>query len=190
MRPACRIHRVIGAVDQRHRDIDHRKSQWPVLERVEHAFFHRRDVIARHHTTGDLFLEFETRAARQRLDVEHHIAELTVTAGLLLVTSTLLRAFANGLAITDRGRPGHNSNAKAIGQAFARDAQMHLPLAPYHHFMGFRIVEHRERWIFFHQLVQRLPKLDVVLAILGGGGNRKHRRMRLDAADLRRGLLA
>ena len=86
------IDRVIGAVDQRHRDIDHRKAERPVLECVDHAFLDRRDVVARHHAAGDLVLEREAGAARQRLDVEHDVAELAVAARLLLVPAALRRS--------------------------------------------------------------------------------------------------
>ena len=81
------IDRVIGAVDQRHRDVDHREAERAVLERVDDALLDRRDVIARHHAAGDLVLELEAGAARQRLDVEHDVAELAVAAGLLLVAA-------------------------------------------------------------------------------------------------------
>ena len=93
MRPAVRnamseeVDRVIGAVDQRDREIDHREAERAVLERVDDALLDRRDVIARHHAAGDLLLELEAGAARQRLDLEHHVAELAVTAGLLLVAA-------------------------------------------------------------------------------------------------------
>ena len=41
---------------------------------------------------GDLFGELEAFAARARLDVEHHVAELAVAARLLLVPAANLRA--------------------------------------------------------------------------------------------------
>src|SRR6185436_20710858 len=95
-----RVHRVVGAVDERHRKIDHREPKRPVLERVDYAFFHRRDVVARHHTAGDAILELEAGPTRQRLDLEHHVAELTVTAGLLLMAAALCDRLANRLAIS------------------------------------------------------------------------------------------
>ena len=42
---------------------------------------------------------------------------------------------------------------------------MHLSLAPQHDLAGFGVVDDRERGVFFHQLVQRLPEFDVVLAL-------------------------
>ncbi len=42
--------------------------------------------------------------------------------------------------------------------------------------MRLGVVDHGDRRIFFHELVQRLAELDVVLAFLGGDRNREHRR--------------
>ena len=93
---------VIGAVDQLHRDVDHREAERPVLERVDDALLHRRDVVARHHAALDLLGEGEARAARQRLDVEHDVAVLAVAARLLLVAAALQDPLLDGLAIADR----------------------------------------------------------------------------------------
>ena len=78
---------MVGAVRQRHGEIDHRKAQRPAFERIPHAGLDRGDVLARHHAAGDLVLEGEALAARQRLDLDHHVAELAVAAGLLAVPS-------------------------------------------------------------------------------------------------------
>ena len=50
---------VIGAVDQRHMQVDHREAERPMLERVDHALLYRRDIVARHHAAGDALLELE-----------------------------------------------------------------------------------------------------------------------------------
>ena len=88
---------MVGAIGQRHRDIDHREAERTMLESVDDALLDRRNVISRHHTAGDLILELETRAARQRLDVEHHVAELAMTAGLLLVSAALRHRLADAV---------------------------------------------------------------------------------------------
>src|SRR5207342_2941085 len=125
--------RVVGAVDERHRKIDHREPKRPVLERVDYAFFHRRDVVARHHTAGDAILELEAGPTWQRLDLEHHVAELTVTAGLLLMAAALCDRLANGLAISHRRRTRRDRHHEPLGKAFRRHAQMHLALPPDDH---------------------------------------------------------
>ena len=111
-----------------------------MLERVDHALLHRRDVVARHHAAGDLLLELEAGRARQRLDLEHHVAELAVAAGLLLVPAAHGDRLADGLAIADGRRLRHDRHAEAVGEPLGGDAQMHLALAPDHHFVAFRIV--------------------------------------------------
>ena len=82
---------MIRAVDQRHRDIDHRETQRPFLQVIDDALLDRGNEIARHDAAVDLVLEDEAGAARQRLDLEHDIAELAVTAGLPLVAAALRR---------------------------------------------------------------------------------------------------
>ena len=99
------FHRVIRAVDQRHRQVDHLEAERSVLERIDDAFLDRRNVIARHYAAGDLVLELESGAARQRLDLEHHVAELAVAAGLLLVAAALLDRLLDRLPVADARPP-------------------------------------------------------------------------------------
>ena len=105
---------VIRAVDQRHMQIDHRKAERAVLERVDDAFLDRRNVIARHDAAGDLFFERESGAARPRLDLEHHVAVLTVAAGLFLVPPALHDRFADGFTVPDARGATLDSYAVAI----------------------------------------------------------------------------
>ena len=55
------VDRVIGAVDQADRDIDHGKAERSVAEIVAHADLDARDVILGHHAAGDLVGELEAR---------------------------------------------------------------------------------------------------------------------------------
>src|SRR4029077_3439235 len=96
-----RVDGMIGTIDQLRRDVDDRKSERTVLERVGHPLLHRGDVIARHDAALDFLGEGEAGAARQRLDVEYDIAVLAVTAGLLPVAAALHDALLDGLAIAD-----------------------------------------------------------------------------------------
>ena len=63
------------------------------------AGLHRRDVLARHGAAHDLVLELEALAARERPDLQLHVAELAMATGLLLVPAVRLGALADGLAI-------------------------------------------------------------------------------------------
>ncbi len=171
---------VVGAVDQRHLDVDHGEAERPVLERVDDALFHRRNVVARHHAAGDAVLELEARVARQRLDLQHHVAELAVAAGLLLVPAALRDRLADGLAVADGRRPGRHRHLIAVRQPLGGDAQVHLALAPDHHLVAFRIVHDGERGVLVGELGEGGAELDVVLALLGLHGGGEHRRIGLN----------
>src|SRR5690606_36431237 len=95
------------------------------------------------------------RAARQRLDVEYHVAELAVAAGLFLVAAALGRALADRLAIADARLVRGDRDAVASLQAFGRDAQMHLALAPQDHVAGFVVVDDSDRGVLVGQLGER-----------------------------------
>ena len=182
---------MVGAVDQRHREIDHLEAERPVLERVGYALLDRGEVVARHRATGDLLVEGEARTARERLDVEHHVAELAVATRLLLVPATLrVDRLADGLAVADARRAPVDRDAVAIGKPLGHDAQMHLALAPHDDLVGLGIVMHDERGILVVQLVERHAELDVVLAVLGRDRDREHRREGRDLRDRGMDLLA
>ena len=65
---------------QRDRDVDHREAERPALQIFAHALLDRADELARHGAADDLVVEFEARAARQRLDLDMDVAELAVAA--------------------------------------------------------------------------------------------------------------
>src|ERR1700719_2619164 len=67
---------------------------------------------------------------------------------------------------------------------------MHLALAPQHDLAGLGVVDDDERWVFFHQLVQRLAELDVVLALARRDREPEHRRQRRALRERRNRLLA
>ena len=90
------------------------KPSGPAREPVDHALLHRADIVARHRAADDLFVEFEAGAARHRLDLQHHVAELAMAAGLLLVAAALGDRFADGLLIADRGRLRFDVDAEAV----------------------------------------------------------------------------
>src|SRR3546814_12219749 len=65
-------------------DLDHRKPERPAREIFLGAMLDRADVLARHRAADHLVDEFKAPAARQRPDLDVHIAELAVPAGLAL----------------------------------------------------------------------------------------------------------
>jgi hypothetical protein len=105
---------VIGAVGQGDGDVDHRETERTSRQAVDHALFHRADIVARYRAADHFFGKLESLAARQRLDLQHHVAELAVAAGLLLVPAALADRFADGLLIADRRRMRFDVDAEAI----------------------------------------------------------------------------
>src|SRR6185436_11085509 len=61
-----------------------------------HAFLHRRDELVRNRAALHAVHEFEAGAARQRLDLQEHLAELAGAAGLLLVAAMVSRNGIDG----------------------------------------------------------------------------------------------
>ena len=145
---------MIGAVGQRHLQIGDGETERAACEPVDNALFHRADIVARHRAADHLLGELEALAARQRLDVEHDVAELAVAAGLLLVAAALDDRLADGLRVADRGRMRFDLDAEAIAQPLARHAQMHLALAPQHGVVGLGVHHDAERRILLVQLRQ------------------------------------
>ncbi len=153
-------------------------------------FLHRGDVVARHHAALDLVNEFEALVARQRFDVEHHVAVLAVATRLFLVTAALDDALLDGFAIADGGLVRRDHHAVAVGEPLGGNPQVHFALPPSHDLVRLRVVHDADRGVLLEQPVQRLAELDVVLALLGGDRKRQHRRQRRDPGERRMRLLA
>src|SRR5580658_2105581 len=99
-----RVDLVVGAVGQRHLDVDHRVAgQHAELGGLLAAGVHRRDVLARDPATVDLVLELVPAAvAAGGLQVDEHPAVLARATGLLLVrVLDLLHLAGDGLAVGD-----------------------------------------------------------------------------------------
>ena len=77
---------VIGAVDQRHLEIDHREAgQHAGPEHGFEPLLDAGDVFLRHRSADDVVLELEASRRRQRLGHDLDLRELAGAAGLLLV---------------------------------------------------------------------------------------------------------
>ena len=83
------IHRMKGAVDQGHRDIDDRIAERTFLQRFFGPVFDRRDILLWHRAAHDLVVENEAFAAGARGDVDLDVGELPVPAALPLVPRVL-----------------------------------------------------------------------------------------------------
>ncbi len=143
----------------------------------------------RHHAAGDLVVEPEAAAARQRLDVEHHVAELAVPARLLLVPAAHLDALLDRLLVGQLPRLGFRLHAVLALQPLERHAQVHLALAPQHHLVRVLGVLEPERGVLLHQPGQRARQLHLVLAVLDADGDAVDGFGRLGRLDLRAAAL-
>ena len=102
-----RVHGVALAVVDDDADVlDRIAGDDAVVERLAHALLHRRDEHRRDHAALHLVDELEAAAARERLDLEEHLAELAGAAGLLLVAAVAFGLARDRLAVGDLGRLG------------------------------------------------------------------------------------
>jgi hypothetical protein len=96
---------VIGAVDQRYLEINHREAGEHA--RTQHRFeslLDAGDVFLRHRSADDIVLELEPGGRRQRLGDDLDARELPGSAGLLLVGIVDGNRLADLLAIGDLRR--------------------------------------------------------------------------------------
>src|SRR5471030_1589053 len=75
---------------------------------LEDPLFHRRNEVSGDGAAFDGVDEFETCTSRQRLDAQHHFAELPGAAGLLLVAIMPLSPGADGFPIGNLRWPRHH----------------------------------------------------------------------------------
>src|SRR3546814_2716647 len=66
----------IGAVEQRHRHIHDRKTERSLRHRVANTLLDGRNPLLGHCAAGDLLVKAKAFAERERLQLDHHIAEL------------------------------------------------------------------------------------------------------------------
>jgi len=96
---------MVGAVGEVDGDIDHGEAERAGFQIVAHAGFDRLDIGLRHDATGDgVSLNWKPETARQRLDLDHNVAELAMSTRLLLVAAALLHRSCG--SSRDRGTAG------------------------------------------------------------------------------------
>ena len=115
---------VIRSVDQRDRDIDHRKTERTFFHRVADTRLDRRYPLFGDDAAGDPVFEAEAFAARQRTNLDDAIAILAVTARLFFVTAALGRAFADRFLVGDARRLGIDRDAVPAVELGEGDGQM------------------------------------------------------------------
>src|SRR3954463_4906711 len=91
---------MVGAVEHGGLEIDHRVAgQEPAHPRLLDAFLYCRDELPGNRAAEDVVLELEVAAARQRLHPDLTVAELAMSAGLLLVAPMRLGCGGDRLPI-------------------------------------------------------------------------------------------
>src|SRR5262249_19126716 len=85
---------VIAAVDQGHGAVDDLESERALLHRFADAVLDRRGPLPGNGAAVDFLLEDEALAAAERTDLDDHVAELAMAAGLLLVAAVLAHRLA------------------------------------------------------------------------------------------------
>src|SRR6185369_16220657 len=109
-------------------EIDHGVAgQVSIGGSVHNALFHSRNEILGDRTSKNFIGELEIAATRERFHLDPAIAELAMTAGLLLVASLNVGPAANGFAIGDLRRFEGDVHAVAFFQA--ADDNFHVLLS-------------------------------------------------------------
>src|SRR5690606_2048717 len=108
-------------------------------------------------------------------DLEHHVAELAMTARLLLVAAALGDALADGLAVGDRRRVGFDRDLVLALETLDHDTQVHFAMAGQDGFPGLLVLLDAERRVLLAKLLQRGRQLAVVLALARPQRNGKSR---------------
>ena len=139
-RQLVRVDGVIRAVEDRRLEVHHRVAgEEPAHPRFLDALLDGRHVLARDRAAEDVVDELEIAAARQRLDPDLAVAELSVAAGLLLVASVRLGRRGDRLAIRNPRRLEVHLDAESPLQLRDGDLDVQLPLAGEQQFVGLRI---------------------------------------------------
>ena len=135
----------------------------------------------------DLLLEQEAGAARQRLHFDDHVAELAVTARLLLVAALLGHRFADRFAVADARRVALHLDPEAALQPCEHRVEMLVIDPPQADLVIGLVMLDDQRRILLAEPLQRARQLDVVLAVGGLDRDRAVAR-RIADVDRRREL--
>ena len=142
---------MILAVEQPDAEVDHRISrEITAAPRILNALLNGGDVLARNRAAENLVDEFEVGAARQRLDLDLAIGELTMTARLLLVAAVRVGRFGDRFAIRHLRRMKDDLDAVLLLQLRNDDLHVQLTLAADEHLVRPLIASEVNARIFLH----------------------------------------
>ena len=148
---------MVSTVDQGCFHADHRVTgQNTKLHSVLNTGIDRRNVLARHATTGHLILKLVQFLAiqRQRLEGNLHLRELTGTTGLLLVSVVyLLNGLLNGLAVCNLRLTNVSLNLELTLHTVNDDVQVKLAHTTDFGLTGLFIQRHGEGGVLSGELL-------------------------------------
>ena len=160
---------MIGAVHQGGLQIDHGVAgQNAVLTGLAQALFHGGEVVLGHRAAEDALAELQLFLLAG-LELDPHVAELAVAAGLLLVAALDLDLFADLLPIGHSGGVQLGVHAEAALQAGDDHVYLHIAGAGNDHLTGLGAVFHGKGEVFLAQAGQAGG--DLILLPLGLGGD-------------------
>ena len=170
---------MVAAVQQGGLQADHRiTGQHTLFCGQTNALFNGREEVLRDTAAEDLFLKDDLLAVAG-LEVDDDIAELAMTAGLLLMTALLLAGLADGLAVGDAGSLQADLDAELVLQLGLDDVQMLLTQTTDDLLVSLGVVLVAQGGVFFHQAGQRTADLALV-AFLGHGDGHEQAGQRED----------
>ena len=160
------VHGMVAAVQQGGLQANHRVArQHTVFGCLAQALFHRGEVVLGHAAAKHLLLEDQLFAVAG-LELDPHVTELAVAAGLLFVAALRLALLANGFPVSHSGHGQIHIHAELRLQLGNHHIQMLLAQAADDLLAGLGIHAVGQGGILFHQAGQRAADLALV-ALLG-----------------------
>ena len=157
---------MVRAVEHGHAEIDHRiAGEIAARPRILDALFDRRNELSRDRAAEDIVHELEVGAARHRFDANLAVAELPVSAGLLLVPAVRLGRRLDRLAVRNPRRLEVHVHAEATLQFRDRDLDVQLALPREQQLLRLRIAAVPDRRVLLLEPVHR--GADLVLVTTG-----------------------
>ena len=167
---------MIGAEVQRGlQEHDRITGQNALADAVAQALFNGRDEVLRHAAADRLIREDHLFGLGLRLEADVNIAELAVTAGLLLVTAVDLDLLLDRLAVRDLGGLENSLDLILALELCHEDGQLHIADARNDELLGLGIVAVGEGLVFFFQLDKAVGDLVFGALDLGVDSHLVHR---------------
>ncbi len=166
---------MVGAVDERDRDVDHRVTGDDArLQRFAHALLDRGDELARDAPLGDLVLKHKSRPALARPHIHLGVTELALASALADEPTDAVRRPLDRLLVSDLRLALVGIDVELAHQAVDDDLEVQLAHAGDDRLAGLVVGVDLERRVFLGQPLQPDAELVLVGLRLGLDGDRDH----------------